>query len=173
MTGEGISNEELFSLFEAARWAPSSYNEQPWRFIYARREDIDAFKRMMDLLVDSNQLWCKNASALVLLASKKDFEKTGKLNMTHAFDTGSAWENLALEGSRRKLVIHGMAGFNYDEALKGLEIPDRFSVQMMFAIGKRATKESLPKDIQENEVPSERKSINEIVFNGVFGNKIL
>src|SRR5436305_441111 len=111
MTGEPLADEELFPLFEAARWAPSSYNGQLWRFIMARRQNRDEFDRFLGLLVPGNQAWAKNAAALVVVASRTRFERDDKPAITHTFDAGAAWENLALEATRRELVAHGMQGF--------------------------------------------------------------
>ena len=115
MTGEPLSQEEILSLFEAARWAPSSYNNQPWRFLYAKR-DTAHWKTFYDLLIDSNKQWCQNAALLGLIASHKVFERNNKPAHTHSLDAGSAWENLALEGTSRGLVVHGMEGFDYQNA---------------------------------------------------------
>ena len=116
MTGEPLTDEELFPLFEAVRWAPSSYNEQPWRFIVARRQNADEFATFLDLLVPGNRVWTQRAGALVVVASRTRFEHNDRTSVTHAFDTGAAWENLAIEASRRQLVAHGMQGFDYARA---------------------------------------------------------
>lgn len=165
MSGEVISNQELMSLFEAARWAPSSYNNQPWRFLYAKR-DTPHFPKFFDLLVDFNKSWCEKAAVLGVIASEKIFEKTKKPSLTHSLDTGAAWENLALEGNARNLVVHGMQGFDYEKARKALKIPNEVEVLAMFAIGKRAPKEALTEDLQKKEAPSSRKKVSEIAFEG-------
>lgn len=167
MTGEEISDAELMSLFEAARWAPSSYNNQPWRFIYAKR-NTTYWKKFFSLMVEFNQGWAQNAAALVVVISKKTFDHNGNPSRTHSFDAGAAWENLALEGSHRGLVVHGMEGFDYDKAQKELGIPQDYCVEAMIAIGKHAPKESLPDALQEREVPSQRKPLKEIVMEGMF-----
>lgn len=167
MTGEGLSDDELMPLFEAARWAPSSYNGQPWRFIYARR-DTEHWDRLYDLLAEGNKLWARKAAVLVVVVSRKRFEHNEKPARTHSFDAGAAWENLALEGTRRGLVIHGMQGFDYEKARDTLKIPEAFEVEAMVAIGKRGKKEDLPKDLREIEFPSERKPLSAVVFEGRF-----
>jgi nitroreductase len=171
MSGEEITNEELMGLFEAARWAPSSYNNQPWRFIYAKRNS-EHWDKLFNLLIEFNQSWCKNAAALILVLSKKDFEHNGKLSRTHSFDTGSASQNLALQGSISGLVVHGMEGFDYDKAKEVLQIPDNHEIHAMVAVGKLGGKEKLPVDLQEKEIPSDRKKISEFIFEGKFKNKI-
>lgn len=167
MTGEPISDKELMSLFEAARWAPSSYNNQPWRFLYAKR-DTPHFTTFFDLLVDFNKSWCDKAALLGVIASQTLFEKTKKPSATHSLDTGAAWQNLALEGHARNLVVHGMQGFDYEKARKSLKIPEDVAILAMFAVGKRAPKESLSKELQAKEVASTRKKVPEIAFEGVW-----
>ncbi|HLG24882.1 MAG TPA: nitroreductase family protein [Candidatus Nanoarchaeia archaeon] len=167
MSGDPISNEELMQLFEAARWAPSSFNNQPWRFIYATR-DSEYWQSFLELLVDFNRSWAKNAAVLVALVSKKNFEYNGKPSITHSFDTGAAWENLALQGSLNNLVVHGMEGFDYKKAKKVLGIPKDYQVEMMFAVGMPGKIEDLPKELAEKEHPSGRKELSEFVFKGTF-----
>lgn len=167
MTGEELSDEELMPLFEAARWAPSSYNSQPWRFIYAKRNSKD-WHNFFGLLVEGNQAWAKNAAVLVVLVSAKNFEHNGKPSITHMMDAGSAWENLAIEGSRRGLVTHGMEGFDYERARRELGIPADYDVCCMIAIGKRGKKEALPKEIQAYEMPNQRKPVKDIIMEGKF-----
>lgn len=159
------------SLFEAARWAPSSYNNQPWRFIYAKRGS-EYWDRLFGLMVEFNQSWTKNAAVLIAVISKKNFDFNGKPSPTHRFDTGAAWENLALEASARGLVAHGMEGFDYERARKELNVPDDYDVEAMIAVGKPGKKEDLSPDLQEKEVPSDRRPLNEIVMEGVFSNRL-
>ena len=161
MTGEPLTDEELMPLFEAARWAPSSYNGQPWRFLYVKR-DTPEWGRLFDLLIDFNQGWCAQAAVLGIISSRQTFEKTNKPSPSHALDAGAAWENLCLEGSHRGLVVHGMAGFDYAKAQE--LVPKEMEVLAMFAIGKRGGKDLLPSALQERELPSQRKPMSEIVF---------
>lgn len=163
MSGEPITDAELFPLFEAARWAPSSYNGQPWRILYVKRE-TSYWDRLFDLLVDFNKEWCGEAAALGLIFSRTTFEKSGKPSKTHAFDTGAAWENMALEGTARGLVVHAMEGFDYDRAQ--ILVPKDHEVHAMFAVGKKAPKANLSKELQEREIPSPRKKISEFIFEG-------
>lgn len=167
LSGEPIELNQLLKLFEAGRWAPSSYNGQPWRFIYALKE-TPAWVRLFNLMVKFNQDWTKNAAALVVVISKKTFEFNGKPARTHSFDAGSAWMSIALQGCIDGLVVHGMEGFDYDRAKSELNIPNDYSVEMMFAVGKPGRKEDLPQEMQEREFPSDRKKIEELVFEGVF-----
>jgi len=170
MTGEEMDDDTIMSLFEAARWAPSSYNNQPWRFIYAKR-NTPYWNKLFDLVAEPNKVWAKNAALIVVVVSNKYFDINGKYSITHQYDAGAAWENLALEASTRELVAHGMQGFDYERARTDLGIPDSFDVMAMIAIGKRGPKENLPKNLQEKEVPNGRKSLREIVMEGSFTEK--
>lgn len=167
MSGEDVSQDVLMSLFEAARWAPSSYNGQPWRFLYAKR-NTPHWSKFFDLLIDFNKEWCANAGVLGVIVSRKLFEKNNKPSATHGLDAGAAWENLALEGTSRGLVVHGMEGFDYQKARKALHVPDEFDVLAMFAIGKKAPKTTLSPDLQKRETPSDRKKVEEFAFEGGF-----
>ncbi len=171
MSGEGMTDEELMPLFEAARWAPSSYNNQPWVFIYAHR-DTPEWKPIFDLMIEFNQSWTKNAAVLVVMISKKTFFHNGKPARTHSFDTGSAWMSMALEGSSRGYVIHGMEGFDYDKAMTALQIPDDYQVEAMAAIGKRAPKDKLPPELQKREAPSPRRPVKQMLMEGKFEKRI-
>ncbi len=167
MSGDEISKEVLFSLFEAARWAPSSNNNQHWRFIYARR-NTDSWPVIFDLLTEQNKVWAKNAAVLIVVVSKKTFDYNEKPARTHSYDTGAAWENFALQGSLNGLVVHGMQGFDYERARTALNIPDVFQVEAMIAVGRPGRKEDLPETLREREMPSTRKSLSEIVMEGSF-----
>jgi nitroreductase len=167
MNGEILSEEELMTLFDAARWAPSAYNEQPWRFIYANRETPE-WNKLNGLLVDFNQEWCETASTLVVICSTNTFKLNDKPNPTHSFDTGAAWMALALQGASMGLVVHGMSGFDYEKARTELSIPDNVTVEAMFAIGKPAPKESLEGKLLEMENPSDRNPIDDFLMHGSF-----
>lgn len=167
MSGEPITHQELMSLFEAARWAPSSFNGQPWRFLYALR-DTEAWPRFFDLLVEFNQQWCKNAAALFVIIARQTFEHNNKPNPTHPYDTGAAWQNFALQGNQLGLVVHGMAGFDYDRAKQVLGVPEGYTVMAMAAVGRPGNPEELPPDLAQSEQPSSRKAIQEFAFEGKF-----
>ena len=167
MSGEEIPEEALMILFEAARWAPSSANNQPWRILYARRSS-EHWPLFYDLLVDSNKVWAQNAALLLLFISKTTFDYNDKAYPTHSFDTGAAWENLALQGFMKGYVVHGMQGFDYDRARIALTIPDGFRVEAMAAIGKPAEKETLPAELQNREAPNERRKLEQTICEGPF-----
>lgn len=168
MTGESVAQEDIDALFEAARWAPSAFNNQHWRFVYATPED-EAFETLLDLLNDANRAWASDAGVLVVIFSKTTFEHNGEPAATRSFDTGAAWQNLALEGTRRGLAVHPMAGFDWDSAHDAVGVPeDEFDVEAMVAVGQQADPETLPEDLQEREQPSGRKDREDIVFRGSF-----
>lgn len=167
MSGEGITQSELDALLEAARWAPSSYNAQPWRFIYTHRED-EEWEKFYDLMVEFNQQWAKKAAVLIVVVSRTTFEWNDKPAPTHSFDAGAAWQNLALQATRNNLVAHGMQGFDYERARDVLRLPDGYSVEAMIAIGRPGRKQDLPEEMQKREKPSDRKPLSEIAFRGGF-----
>lgn len=167
MSGEEISREELMRLFEAARWAPSSFNTQQWRALYARR-GTEHWQTFFDLLVDGNKAWAKNAAVLVVFISRKLFDHDDEPSITHSYDCGAAWENFALQGFQQGLVVHGMQGFDYERARKELAIPAEFQVEAMAAVGKTGAKELLPEKLQARETPSDRRKLSESVFEGPF-----
>ena len=167
MTGEALNDDDIMSLFEAARWAPSSYNNQPWRFIYAKR-NTEHWDRFFNLLAEGNKNWTKNAALLVVVISRKNFEFNEKPAITHQFDAGSACENLALEASSRGIVAHGMQGFDYEKAGVDLGVPHDFEVMAMIAIGKKGPIEILPPELQEKEKLTDRKPLKEIIMEGFY-----
>jgi nitroreductase len=167
MSGEPLKEEELFPLFEAARWAPSSFNGQPWRFIYAHNK-TSAWNTLFNLLDESNKVWVKNASVLLLILSRKFFEHNNKPCITHSYDTGAAWENLMLEGFARGLVVHGIAGFDYTKARNELKIPEHYQIEAMAALGKKGDRNALSPELQLREAPKERKPLKELLSEGSF-----
>ncbi|PWU20037.1 MAG: nitroreductase [Verrucomicrobia bacterium] len=167
MSGEPISEQEMLTLFEAARWAPSTYNEQEWRFLYARRE-TPHWLAFFDLLVERNQAWCAKAALLSVIVAHKVFESNKKPNPVHAFDSGLAYENLALQGAAMGLVVHAMQGFDFEGARKSLAVPDDYAVCAMFAAGRPGNPGDLPAETREREKPSLRKPVREIICEGSF-----
>ena len=170
MSGEPLTDREFMTLFEAARWAPSTYNEQEWRFLYARR-DTPQWPLFFDLLMEANQAWCKNAAVLAVVLARKIFTHNGKPNPVHLYDAGSAWENLALQAASMGLVAHGMAGFDFEKARKNLRVPDHFAVAAMFAIGRPGNPAELPSELREREVPSQRRPLRDTIAEGAYDPK--
>ena len=167
MSGEPLAERELLTLFEAARWAPSAYNEQEWRFLYARR-DSQHWPTFFGLLVEANQAWCHRAAALIVVLSHKVFTRNGKPNPVHTFDAGAAFENLALQGTALGLVVHGMAGFERDKARTALSVPGDYDIEAMIAVGHPGDPAELPPELREREIPSDRKPVSEIARAGPF-----
>ncbi len=160
-----ITDEELMTIFEAARWAPSAYNDQPWRFIYAKR-GTPQWNPLFDVLVPFNQGWVKDAAVLLVVVSRNTFEPSEKVgdnkpSRTHSFDAGAAWQNLALQAYDLGWVAHGMSGFDYEKAAQAINLPEGWSVEAMVAIGKHQPS-------KRTEEPSGRKPLSEIVFEGTF-----
>lgn len=169
LTGEPMPHEALMSLFEAARWAPSAFNGQPWRFVYAHR-DTPAWDDLFGLLVPFNQSWAQRASALVYVLSDRFRRTPGQPPApvrTHAFDTGAAWSNLALQAARMGWVTHGMAGFDVARSYEVLGVsPEDYEVHAAIAIGRLGDPAILDEAYRAREVPSGRKDFAEFVFEG-------
>jgi nitroreductase len=166
MDGQPVSSQDLMVLFEAARWAPSSGNVQPWRFIYAQA-GTSAFSSLYELLAEGNKSWCVRAGALVVVISKKVLDN-GKPAVTHSFDSGAAWMCLALQASTMGIIAHGMQGFDYERARNELQIPSEYAVEAMIALGYPGQVEDLVEKDRAREAPSGRRPVSESVFEGKF-----
>lgn len=167
LSGQPISEKDLMTLFEAARWAPSSYNNQPWRMVYARR-DTPAWATHFGLLGDYNKAWCEKAAALILFVSKTTFDHNGQPCITHSFDTGAAWVSLAYQASLKGYVAHGMQGFDYDRAKTELAIPDGYAVEAMIAVGLPGDPEQLAPALKKSETPNDRRPLAKTICEGKF-----
>jgi nitroreductase len=167
LSGDPITDEQILTLFEAARWAPSTYNEQEWRFLYARR-DTPQWPLIFGLLTEANQAWCKNAAMLVVIVAHKVFARNREPNPVHIFDAGSAWENIALQATAMGLAAHGMSGFDYEKARTVLLVPDDYAVAAMIAIGHPGDPAGLPEAMRKMEMPSGRRPVRESICEGVF-----
>jgi nitroreductase len=165
MNGKPLSLDELNQLFEAARWAPSCFNSQPWRFIYTVKGGR-LFEEHLGLLMDMNQTWAQHAGALIAVVSKKTFEHNDNPAPTASFDTGSAWMSMALQAQHMGLAIHAMWGFHHEETPSTLNLTDDFQVEAMVAVGWPGAADDLPAPYSEREVPSPRKELADIVFEG-------
>ncbi len=153
---EPIPDEQVHALFEAARWAPSCYNDQPWLFLYSTSEEGRA--RFLSTLVDANRRWAKNAPLLVYVAARRRFRRNDKENRHAAFDAGAAWVSLAFQARKLGLYAHGMAGFRKDDAyeLLGLD-EEEYHILAAIAVGRRGEPSALPEDLRKSETPSGRK----------------
>lgn len=168
-TGDILSQKQLMSVFEAARWAPSAYNVQPWRFVFALK-DTDGWKAIFNTLFPGNQIWAKDASAFIVALSLLSHE--GKDFETHSLDVGAATQNMALQAQAMGLAMHAMGGFEKAALRKALLVPDEYAIEAVYAIGKQAPKDKLPLALQKNEMPSDRKPLSELVYENSFGQKV-
>jgi nitroreductase len=166
-----VPEADLRSLFEAARWAPSSYNEQPWSYIIATQDDPEEFQRLLSCLVDENQVWAKTAPVLALGVVSHKFARNGKNNRAAIHDLGLAASNLVLEATARGLFVHQMIGILPDKARELYGIPEGFEAWTGLAIGYKGDPSSLPDRLRERDLaPRQRKPLCEFVFNGRWGN---
>jgi len=165
-----ISPDILRSLFEAARWAPSSNNEQPWAFLVATRDDAQNHAKMLSTLVEFNQNWAKHAPVLGIAVSEMAFARTGKPNRNAFYDTGAAMADLSLEATAQGLFVHQMAGFDPHKAIELFEIPSGWEPIAAFAIGYPGDRDTLPETLREREIaPRERKPLSSFVMSGGWG----
>jgi nitroreductase len=162
-----ISDEDLEAIFAAAGLAPSAFNYQPWKFLYARRGDAN-WERFLSLLIPFNASWAKDAAALIFIVSdtkKRDGEAPTDF-YSHSFDAGAAWAQMALQATLLGYHAHGMTGLEFDKARAELGLPDDFRLEAAVAIGRRDAPERLPEGLRGGEVPSPRKPVGEIAFAG-------
>lgn len=169
-SAQPVSPETLSQLLEAARWAASSYNEQPWSFIVATQDNPAEFDRLLSCLAEGNQVWAKQAPVLCISVARLNFEKNGKENR-HAFhDVGAAEANLAIQATALGLFIHQMAGFDVPKTRELYGIPEGFEPVTAISIGYAGDAEGLPDQYREREFsPRERKPLESFVFTGAWG----
>jgi nitroreductase len=165
-----VPAEVLRSLFEAARWAPSSSNEQPWAFLVTTTDDKENHTKMLSTLVEFNQAWAKYVPVLAIAVSELAFAKNGHANRNAFYDTGAAVANLSLEATSRGLFVHQMAGFDPHKAIELLEIPSGWEPISAFTIGYPGNPETLPETLRQRELaPRERKPLDAFVMGGNWG----
>jgi nitroreductase len=165
-----VPADVLRSLFEAARWAPSSSNEQPWVFIVGTREDSATHAKLLSTLVEPNQVWAKHAPVLVIAVSHHTFAKNGNPNRNAFYDTGAAVAHLTTEATSRGLAIHQMAGFDPHKAAELFSIPKDWEPIAAFVIGYPGEAQNLPDTLRERELaPRSRKPLSEFVMSGTWG----
>jgi nitroreductase len=161
-----VSHEDLKTIFEAARWAASSYNEQPWRFLVGHRGD-PTYQKIFDSLVEFNQGWAKSAPVLILSAAQKHFARSGAPNHFAIHDTGAATAYLVLQATVLGLHAHSMAGFDQEKARAAFGIPVDFAIGAVTALGHLGDAETLPEGLREQDLsPRQRKPLSEFVFAG-------
>ncbi|OFX18596.1 MAG: hypothetical protein A2041_03365 [Bacteroidetes bacterium GWA2_31_9b] len=146
-----IDDEKLLSLFEAARWAPSSFNEQPWRFIQGKKNEDDNYDKLLKSLVDGNRYWAQHAPVLILVVAKTKFSHNNSTNQSALYDTGLAVGNLLTQATDQGLFVHQMGGFNKELVKKDFEIPEYFEPIAIMAVGYKGNLEDFPVDIQQRE----------------------
>ncbi|MGA2810861.1 MAG: nitroreductase family protein [Candidatus Acidiferrum sp.] len=167
---KAIPADVLRSLFEAARWAPSSSNEQPWAYLVATRHNAEEFAKMTSVLVEFNAGWAKHAPVLALAVAELAFAKTGTPNRNAHYDTGAATALLSVEATARGLFVHQMAGFDPDESRRVFAIPAGWEAIAAIAIGYPGDADSLPHPYKDRELaPRERKPLGEFVMTGQWG----
>jgi nitroreductase len=166
-----VEAEKLRSLFEAARWAASSYNGQPWSFIVATKDDPANYKKVLDTLIEFNQSWAKSAPVLALSVAKQKFEHNGEPNHHALHDVGQAVATLAIQAEEHGLSVHQMAGILPEKAREIFAIPEGYEVVAAMAIGYPGDAGKLPDHLRKMEdAPRERKPLASFVFTGKWGN---
>ena len=164
-----IEPEKIQSLFEAARWAPSSMNEQPWTYIYATKDQPELWDKLFSTLNDSNKIWAVNASLLILSLARKNFFRNDQPNVSAKYDLGGANAFLSLQATHLGLNVHQMGGYDRDKAKVVLNISDAYEFGALMAIGYPGDIESLPEGLKQREVaPRERYVQQEFVMNKSF-----
>ncbi|PQO34971.1 nitroreductase [Bremerella cremea] len=165
-----VSNDDLCGVLEAARWAPSSYNEQPWSYIVATKDSPEEFEKVLSCLVEGNQGWAKAAPVLMLGCINTQFKRNGNPNAAAEHDLGLASANLSLEATHRGLSVHQMIGILPSKAKTVFQLPDGVIAKTGLALGYVADPSTLPDGIKERDLaPRERKSLSEFVFTGKWG----
>ncbi len=166
--GKPVPDEDLAALFEAARWAPSSYNEQPWRYLVATRQDPAEFERMLSCLLEGNQIWAKNASALAIGVASMRFDRNGKSNAAAFHDLGAASAHLTFEATARGLHVHQMIGILPNRARDLYVIPEGFEALTALAIGYRSDRADESDLAKRDAAPRSRRPRSEFVFRGAW-----
>jgi len=167
---KSVPQDVLRSIFEAARWAPSSFNEQPWAFIVATKDGKENFEKMLSVLVDFNVQWAKSAPVLALAVAKLAFANNNAPNRNAQYDTGAATALLSVEATARGLAVHQMAGFDAEKARQAFGVPKGWELLAAIAIGYPGDPASLPAPLKDREMaPRTRKPIAEFVMAGQWG----
>jgi nitroreductase len=163
---------KLQQLFEAARWAPSSYNEQPWSFVLtSKQEGPEDYARLLDCLVGNNRDWASRAPVLILSVAKRHLDASGKANHYTLHDVGLATENLTVQATALDLFVHLIAGFDREKARVSFTIPETHQPVCVIAVGYFGNLEALPPELQRRELaPRHRRPFKEFVFAGRWGN---
>jgi nitroreductase len=166
-SGRPVTPEQVASLLEAARWAPSAYNEQPWRFVVASKSDPETYGKLLGSLLELNQLWARSAPVLMLILAKRTFTHNGTPNLYAVHDVGMAAANLALQATALGLNVHFMAGINHATARDAFQIPSDYELGAAVAVGYPGDPGTLPEKFRLAELePRTRKPLAELVYAG-------
>ncbi len=165
-----VATADICSLFEAARWAASSYNEQPWSYIVATKENPELFQQLLSCLVEANQFWAKDSPVLALGIVSHKFTRNQEDNRAAIHDLGLASSNLVVEATARGICVHQMIGILPDKARELFEIPEGYEAWTAMAIGYQGDPMTLPDALKERDLmPRQRKPLNQFVFSGKWG----
>ena len=172
---KSVSQEQIITLLEAARWAPSCFGDEPWRFIvWNKGTNESAWQRAFDCLVPNNQTWVKAAPVLMLVCANTLFGHNQTPNRWGQYDTGAAVENLCLQASSMGLVVHQMGGFNADKARETFTIPDQYTPMAMLAVGYEGDANNLPDELKMRELAErKRKPLGELFFDSAWGTPVV
>jgi nitroreductase len=170
-----VSQAQIISMLEAARWAPSCFGDEPWRFIvWDKNKDAAAWEKAFDCIVQGNQGWAKDAPVFVLICAGTLFEQNQKLNRWGAYDTGAAAVSLSLQATSMGLVTHQMGGFDGEKTRAAFNIPEQFEMMSMMAVGYIADVDALPEEAKERTLaPRKRKPLGELFYEGVWNQSII
>lgn len=170
-----VSQTQLISLLEAARWAPSCFGDQPWRFVVCdKTTNPQAWQKAYECLVPGNQAWAQHAPVLILICASNLFTHNQKPNRWAPYDTGAAAENVCLQATALGLSAHQMGGFDATKAQAAFAVPEQFTMMAMMTVGYAAPADVLPDDLRERETaPRARRPMGELFFNGVWDKAIL
>ncbi len=170
-----VSQAQIMSMLEAARWAPSCFGDEPWRFIvWDKNKDAAAWEKAFDCIVPGNQGWAKDAPVFVLICAGTLFEQNQKPNRWGAYDTGAAAVSLSLQATSMGLVTHQMGGFDGEKTRAAFNIPEQFEMMSMMAVGYIADVDALPEEAKERTLaPRKRKPLGELFYEGVWNQSII
>lgn len=173
-THKAVSHEQVLSLLEAARWAPSCFGNQPWRFIYWERDSDRAnWQKAYDFLSPGNQAWVRDAPLLVLVTADKLFSHNNAVNRWAQYDTGAAAVSLCLQATSMGLMAHQMGGFDVDGLRAAFAIPEQYTLMAVIAVGYQAVLDSLDEEERERELAERRRHpLGSLFFRGSWGNPV-
>jgi nitroreductase len=167
----GVSEEHMMTILEAARWAPSCFGDEPWRYIVCNKQsDLQGWQNALDCLVEGNQQWAQHVPVLILVLADTLFSSNGNENRWGEYDTGAASISMCLQAKELGLMTHQMGGIIADKAKEIFSVPERFTAMAMMSIGYQLDKDSIPENMLERElVERKRKPFNELFFAGTWG----